>query len=78
MAASIAVSFFAFIVLIMLSLTAGFWLGEIWGANAKAFLVLSGFYLLLTLMLYYFKRPFITHPVLHLMLDAFFDREKEG
>jgi hypothetical protein len=72
------ISFFAMMVLIMLSLSLGFWLGQRWGSYPKAFLFLSGAYFILALGLYLFKRVFITRPILNLILDSFFEQRGPG
>lgn len=74
LATTMVISFFALMVLIMLSLSLGFWLGQRWESYPKAFLFLSSAYLILALGLYFFRKTFITRPILNLILDAFFDK----
>ena len=61
------------LVIIMLSIAIGFALGGMLGSYALGFLVITGFYTLIALIVYFFKRQLVTNPVLSVVLASFFD-----
>jgi hypothetical protein len=67
------IAFFVGMVLIMLSIAAGFWLGQLMHSYALGFLVISAVYTLITLVVYVFQKKLVTNPVLVMMLKTFFD-----
>ena len=67
------IAFLATMVAIMLSIAVGFWLGQMLGSNALAFLIITGVYALFALVVYFFKRQLITNPVLSTMIKSMFD-----
>lgn len=67
------IGFLATMVMIMLSITIGFALGETLGSYALAFLIITGVYALIALVVYFFKRQLVTNPVLSTVLASFFD-----
>lgn len=69
-------AFFGALVLIMVSVAGGFWLGKKMGSNAEAFLVVAAVYAVLGTIMFLFRRQFITNPTLNIVLNAFFEREK--
>lgn len=70
---SAIIGFLAVLFLIMLSITVGFWLGKIWDSYAAAFLVITGFYAMLGLTIYFFQKQFITNPILDKVLSELLD-----
>ncbi len=60
------------IALLLLTLAAGFYLGQQWGSNAQAFLALAGAYVVLALIVLVFKERWLTNPILSAMIRAFF------
>ncbi len=71
---TLAVLFFlAALVFIMLSISLGFWLGTVVGSYATGFLIVTGIYALLGLIVFFFKRVFVTNPILSKVLESFFD-----
>lgn len=75
MVTALVLGIFSMLVLIMLSLAAAFWIGNVIGSYALAFVIISGVYGLLGLVMYAFRRQLVTNPTLKLILNAFFDRE---
>lgn len=67
------IGFLATLVTIMLSIAIGFAIGEMVGSYALGFLVITGFYTLVALLVYYFKRQLVTNPILSTVLESFFD-----
>lgn len=78
MVTALVLGIFSMLVVIMLSLAAAFWLGNAIGSYALAFVIVSGIYCLLGIVLFVFRRRFVTYPTLKLMLNAFFERENES
>ncbi|MCB0520855.1 MAG: phage holin family protein [Lewinellaceae bacterium] len=78
LATGLVIGFFCCLVLIMLSLTVGLWLGARWGSYPTAFLFLSIVYMAIAALLYLFRKPLITSPVLDMILDAFFENRNPG
>jgi hypothetical protein len=74
---AIVITFIAVLVVIMLSIATGFWLGNLWGSYAKAFFAITGIYALLGVIIYFFKKQLVTNPVLDFTLDAFFDDDDD-
>lgn len=61
------------LVMVMLSMAAGFWLAALLGSAPQAFLIIAAAYVGMGAMLYFFRRGIITNPSLDFVLDAFFD-----
>jgi len=69
----IAVTFFAILVIIMLSLTLGFYLGNLMKSYPLGFLTVTGFYLVLALVVYSMRRQIVTNPILTMIIKAMLD-----
>lgn len=67
------IGFLATLVTIMLSIAVGFALGDMLGSYALGFLVITGIYTIIALLVYSFKRQLVTNPVLSAVLESFFD-----
>jgi len=67
------VGFLATMVIIMLSIAIGFFLGESLGSYSLAFFIITAVYALFGLIVYFFKRQLVTNPVLSAVLESFFD-----
>jgi len=65
--------FFAAMVLIMLSLSLGFWLGSLLNSYALSFLILAGIYATVGLLVYFFKNQLLTNPILTQVLQSLFE-----
>ena len=63
----------ATLVIIMLSIAIGFAIGEALGSYALGFLVITGIYALIAVLVYLFKRRLVTNPVLSAVIESFFD-----
>lgn len=63
----------ATLVIIMLSISLGIWLGTVIESYAGAFLMVTGVYALVGLLILFFKKEFVTNPVLSKILESFFD-----
>ena len=72
----IAIIFFLFVVII--SVTAGFYLSNILGSYTKGFLVVAAFYFVLGLILIIFKGKLIVGPIRNNLIKHIFHDEKEG
>ncbi len=77
MVTALVLGIFSMLVVIMLSLAVAFWLGSAIGSYSLAFVIVSGIYCVFGLVIFAFRRQFVTIPTLRLMLNAFFDRENE-
>jgi hypothetical protein len=60
-------------VVIFLSIALGFYLGVLFNSYALAFLVIAGFYFLVTVFVIYFKEKIITNPVLNIVIKNMLD-----
>ena len=69
----LAVAFLGLFALLMLTLAAGFYLGQLWGSYPLAFLCVAGFYLVLALLVWLFKDRLLTNPLLTTIIRSFFD-----
>ncbi len=63
----------ATLVIIMLSITVGIWLGSLLGTYSGAFLIVTGLYTLAGLLVYFFREQLVTNPVLSNVLESFFE-----
>ena len=63
--------------LLMLSVAAAFWLGEILGAWHRGFLAVSSFYLLLGILGYVFRKSWIFRPVTNAVIDNFIEEQED-
>jgi len=70
--AAVVVGLLALVALLMLSLAAGFYLGQLWGSHALAFLAIAGVYAFLALLILLFKERWIINPVLTAVIRSFF------
>jgi Putative Actinobacterial Holin-X, holin superfamily III len=77
MVTALVLGIFSMLVLIMLSLAAAFWLGSELGSYSQAFVIVAAAYCLLGLIMFAFRKRFVTIPTLKLVLNAFFDKENE-
>ena len=67
----------ALFILLLLSIAAGLYLGNIWNSYATAFLALSGFYVLVGLVLIVFKKSLIINPILSVVLNEMLDQDEK-
>lgn len=70
---TLAVAALGLIALLMLSLSAGFYLGALWGSYAQAFLAIAGFYAFLALLVRLFKKRLLTDPLITSFIRSFFE-----
>ncbi|HMR42454.1 MAG TPA: hypothetical protein PKC40_01410 [Saprospiraceae bacterium] len=63
----------ALIVLLFVSLTAAIFLGAAIGSYTGGFLLISAFYALTGIVVYYFRKPLIASPIVSLVIKEFFD-----
>jgi len=66
-------AFLSFMVLIFLTIAIGFLLGSYFGSYGLAFLGLTVFYLILSILIFYFKKQIITNPILTLIIREMLD-----
>jgi hypothetical protein len=67
------VAFLSVMTLGFLFLTLGLFLGELWGSYPLAFLCITGVYLLTTIVVYKFRRQFVTNPILSQVIKSMLD-----
>lgn len=58
---------------IFLSIAAGFYLGDLWGSYALAFLCIAGFYFVVGMFIIFFKEAIITNLVLNMIIRNILD-----
>lgn len=73
---------FLFFVLVFGSFAFAYWFGEMTGRWSAGFLIIAGFYVLLAVLIFTFRRPLIVKPFTELIikqmeLDKFKDLEDE-
>jgi len=67
------IAFFSFMIIFFLSITAGFALSSLVGSYTYGFLIVSAIYLLITLIVVFFKRKIITNPITELIIENMLD-----
>ncbi len=60
-------------VVVFFSIALGLYLGVLFNSYALAFLVIAGFYFLVTVFVIYFKEKIITNPVLNIVIKNMLD-----
>lgn len=76
-AITMLVLFLLFLMMLgFLSVAVGFYLAELRGSYAEAFLIVAGGYLALTLFVALFRRFLVTNPVLSRVIKVFFSEEE--
>lgn len=78
-ALSLAVTIAVFLAILLLlvsflSIAAALHLGERFESYPKGFLIVSGAYAVLTLLLFLLRRPLITNPILSRIIQVFFQK----
>jgi hypothetical protein len=71
-------AFLGFFVFFFGSLTLGFYLSEVIGNSYAGFLIITAFYLLLVLVVYFTKENFIKKPVENGVIKKIFNERNEG
>lgn len=66
-----------FFTIIMLSIAAGFYAGQIFDSNTLGFLAVAGFYFFCIIIIALFKVNIITNPVTARVLQAFFSKKEK-
>ena len=61
------------IALLMLSLVLGFFLASLWDSLTLGFLAVGGLYIVLTLLIFYFKTQLITNPLVNYIIKKIYD-----
>ncbi len=69
LAAQIAVVFLGFFFLLMLNIGIAFWIGEAIGKTHYGFMIVAGFYLLMTIILSIFKNELIKKPIINSIIS---------
>lgn len=64
-------------ILLLLSISLGLYLGNAWNSYPMAFLVLSGFYVFVGILLIAFKRKLIINPILSLVINEMLDQDEK-
>lgn len=71
---SMVVGVIGLVAMIMLSLAAGFYLAEVLDSIVQAFLCVTGFYLILAILFFVFRRKLITNPMLTSLLQSILEK----
>ncbi|TNE52004.1 MAG: hypothetical protein EP344_16015 [Bacteroidetes bacterium] len=71
--ATLAVAILGLVALIMLTVAAGFYLGQLWDNYPLAFTCVSGFYVLLAGLVLIFKDRWVTNPLLTNLIRSLFN-----
>lgn len=72
----LGILYFMLLFLMFLSLAAGFCFGEVLDSYALGFLIVAGFYLVLAILLYFFRAHLIERPVIKGFIRLFFKTGK--
>jgi hypothetical protein len=64
-------------ILLLLSVAAGIYLGEIWDSYALSFLLLSGFYLIVGIFLFVFKKSLVINPILEIVINEMMKQDED-
>ncbi len=67
------ISFLAFMVILFLSIAIAFLIGSYWGSYGMAFLLLTGIYALVALIIYFFKKQIVTTPITTMIIKNMLD-----
>lgn len=70
---TLAVTFFALLVVIMLSLTLGFYLGSLLKSYPLGFLIVAGLYAIFAFVIYALRRQIVTNPIVSLIIKDMLD-----
>lgn len=70
---SLAVTFIGLLIVIMLSFTLGFYLGDLFESYPIGFLCVTGIYLLLGIIIYSMRQQLVTNPILTKIIKAMLD-----
>jgi len=62
------IAFLSFMVILFLTLSIGFFLGSMWGSYGLSFLIITVFYAITAIVIFIFKKQFITNPIIALMV----------
>lgn len=64
-------------ILLLLSVSVGLYLGGIWESYPLAFLAITGFYILVALVLIVFRKPLILNPILATVINEMMDEDEK-
>ncbi len=78
LATVVVLAFFASWIVVMLSVAFAVWLGDAINSYPGAFLLVGLMYLVASLIIFLFRKQWITSPILTLVLNAFFERGENG
>lgn len=67
------IAFLVFMVMIFFSIGIAFLLGSMWNSYGLAFLAVTGFYVLLAALVFFFKKQIITNPISAIIVKSMFD-----
>lgn len=76
--AAFIIAFIFFIFVIIISVTAGFYMSTVLGSMTKGFLAVAGFYFVLGLVLVLFKDKLVVGPIKNNLIKHMFQDEKES
>jgi vacuolar-type H+-ATPase subunit I/STV1 len=74
---SLVIAFLSGLLLLFLSITLGFYLGEVLKSTALGFLIVSGIYFLILLPVIFFGRNTIEKAIINRLLSKLNEKEKE-
>jgi uncharacterized membrane protein len=71
LAANLVIAFFTLLVLIFFHIGAALWIGACLGHAYLGFFIVSGFYVLITTILFIFRKRWMKNPIKELVIDKF-------
>lgn len=72
---NLVVAILAFIGVLLLSLTAALFLGQLWGDYALGFLAITVFYTMICIVLVVFRRQLVTNPVVSHIISLVYEEK---
>lgn len=66
------IGFILLLILIFFSLAAGFYLGEVLESESVGFLIVSGFYVLVLIVFFIFRKSIVERPIIKAMVKIMF------
>ena len=63
-------------ILLLLTLAFSYWYGKTYGSLAQGFLISAGFFVLVTLIIYWLRKSFITNIIIRVMSELFNNQDE--
>ncbi len=75
---SLVIAILAFLMLFFLCLSLGFYLGTLFNSYGAGFLVVTGLYLLLLILLVVFRKSWLEKVIVNRLIEQLTDKEEDG